>query len=136
VLAQCRQLLHAAFQRFHGHEVDTHRDAFCFAFARATDAVSAAVAAQRILALHTWPEGATVRVRMGLHTGEPQRTIDWSYQLLDANEQRLFRWLSVFVGGCTLQAIEVLCATLDTQTPAIAVLDTALDLVHQSTDVG
>ncbi len=76
VLAQCRQLLHAAFQPFHGHEVDTQGDAFFFAFARATDAVSAAVAAQRNLASHTWPEGAAVRVRMGLHTGEPQRTAD------------------------------------------------------------
>src|SRR5438270_4000976 len=76
VLAQCRQLLHAAFQPFHGHEVDTQGDSVFFAFARATDAVSAAVAAQRNLASHPWPEGAAVRVRMGLHTGEPQRTAD------------------------------------------------------------
>src|SRR3989440_190041 len=76
VLAQCRQLLHAAFQPFHGHEVDTQGDSVFFAFARATDAVSAAVAAQRNLASHTWPEGAAVRVRMGLHTGEPHQTAD------------------------------------------------------------
>src|SRR6266567_5287783 len=63
VLAQCRRLLHAAFQQSHGHEVDTQGDAFFFAFARATDAVSAAVAAQCSLASHTWPEGAAVRVR-------------------------------------------------------------------------
>jgi predicted ATPase/class 3 adenylate cyclase/DNA-binding CsgD family transcriptional regulator len=74
VLAQCRQLLRTAFQQYHGHEVDTQGDAFFFAFARATDAVSAAVAAQRILASYTWAKGAVVRVRMGLHTGEPQRT--------------------------------------------------------------
>jgi predicted ATPase/class 3 adenylate cyclase/DNA-binding CsgD family transcriptional regulator len=74
VLAQCRQVLRTAFQEFHGHEVDTQGDAFFFAFARATDAVSAAVAAQRTLASHTWPEGAAVRVRIGLHSGEPQRT--------------------------------------------------------------
>src|SRR6266567_7176635 len=76
VLAQCRQLLRTAFQQSQGHEVDTQGDAFFFAFARATDAVSAAVAAQRILASHAWPEGAAVRVRMGLDTGEPQRTAD------------------------------------------------------------
>src|SRR6266516_7264177 len=76
VLAQCRLVLRTAFQQSHGHEVDTQGDAFFFAFARATDAVSAAVAAQRILASHTWPEGAAVRVRMGLHTGEPRRTAD------------------------------------------------------------
>jgi len=84
VLAQCRQLLHAAFQPFHGHEVDTQGDAFFFAFARATDAVSAVVAAQRALASHAWPEGVAVRVRMGLHTGEPQRTAD-GYVGLDAH---------------------------------------------------
>src|SRR6266536_3720636 len=33
-----------------------------------------------------------------------RNTIEWSYQLLSAWEQRLFRWLSVFVGGCMLQA--------------------------------
>ncbi len=76
VLAQCRRLLHTAFQQYHGHEVDMQGDALFFAFARATDAVSAAVAAQRALASYTWPEGAAVRVRMGLHTGEPQRTAD------------------------------------------------------------
>jgi len=32
--------------------------------------------------------------------------LDWSYHLLSAREQRLFRWLAVFVGGCTLQAVE------------------------------
>ncbi len=46
VLAEYRQLLRTAFQRFQGYEVDTQGDAFFFAFARATDALSAAVAAQ------------------------------------------------------------------------------------------
>src|SRR5437660_5093995 len=76
VLAQCRQVLRTAFQQFHGHEVDTQGDALFFAFARAIDAVSAAVAAQRALASHSWPEGVAVRVRMGLHTGEPQPTAE------------------------------------------------------------
>jgi predicted ATPase/class 3 adenylate cyclase len=71
VLAECRRLLREAFQQWNGHEVDTQGDAFFIAFARATDAVSAAVASQRALADHPWPEGAVVRVRMGLHTGEP-----------------------------------------------------------------
>ena len=71
VLAACRQLLRAAFQQYHGHEVDTQGDAFFVVFARATDAVAAAVAAQRALVNHPWPVGVAVRVRMGLHTGEP-----------------------------------------------------------------
>src|ERR1700680_3785937 len=68
ILTECRQLLRAAFQQWNGHEVDTQGDAFFVAFARATDAVSAAVAAQSALVSHLWPEGALVRVRMGLHT--------------------------------------------------------------------
>jgi class 3 adenylate cyclase len=54
-----------------GREVDTQGDAFFFSFERARDAVAGAVAAQQELAEHTWPDGAEVKVRMGLHTGEP-----------------------------------------------------------------
>src|SRR5437763_12166823 len=71
VLAQCRRLLRTAFQTYNGYEVDTQGDAFFVAFARALDAVSAAVVAQRIIFTSSWPEGGVVRVRMGLHTGEP-----------------------------------------------------------------
>lgn len=39
-----------------------------------------------------------------------RRTIAWSYDLLQPDEQRLFRRLSVFVGGFTLEAAETLCA--------------------------
>ena len=41
-----------------------------------------------------------------------RNTIRWSYDLLHAQEQRLFRRLSVFVGGCTLEAVEALYAAL------------------------
>src|SRR5437764_8506267 len=71
LLEEYRQLLRAAFQQWNGHEVDTQGDAFFVVFARATDAISGAVAAQRALASHSWPEGVVVRVRMGIHTGEP-----------------------------------------------------------------
>jgi DNA-binding CsgD family transcriptional regulator len=42
-----------------------------------------------------------------------RNTIEWSYELLTEEEQRLFRRLSVFVGGCTLEAVEVLYDLLD-----------------------
>ena len=38
-----------------------------------------------------------------------RHTIQWSYDLLSQEEQRLFRWLSAFVGGCTLEAAEAVC---------------------------
>ncbi len=41
-----------------------------------------------------------------------RNTLAWSYDLLDLQEQRLFRRLSIFVGGCTLEAAEAVCAAL------------------------
>ncbi len=72
MLEEYRQLLRIALHRRSGHEVDTQGDALFGAFARATDAVWAAVEIQRAITLHAWPNGVTVRVRMGLHTGEPE----------------------------------------------------------------
>src|ERR1700681_2133236 len=66
VLADCRHLLRQMFVQYNGYEVDTQGDAFFVAFARATDAVAAALAAQRVLAAHPWPAGATVRGRVGV----------------------------------------------------------------------
>lgn len=73
ILQECRRLLRRAFGQWHGQEVDTQGDAFFVVFARASDAVGAAVDIQRALATHPWPQDAMVRVRIGLHTGEPQR---------------------------------------------------------------
>jgi class 3 adenylate cyclase len=68
-LAAHQRLVRQAVERHGGVEVDTQGDAFFFAFQRASDAVRAAIEAQRTLAEHEWPDGAAVRVRMGLHTG-------------------------------------------------------------------
>src|SRR5947209_12488113 len=67
-LHEHRRRLRAAFAGHGGIEVDTQGDAFFIAFARASNAVAAAAAGQRALA------GGPVRVRMGLHTGEPRLT--------------------------------------------------------------
>ena len=74
MLREYRRLLRAAFQQWNGHEVDTQGDAFFVVFERAADAISAAVTAQRALQNAPWPDGAIVRVRMGIHTGELQST--------------------------------------------------------------
>jgi predicted ATPase/class 3 adenylate cyclase len=68
VLVEHRRVLRDAFQQHSGVEVDTQGDAFFVAFARATDAVAAARAAQTALA------DAPIRVRVGIHTGEPIAT--------------------------------------------------------------
>jgi predicted ATPase/class 3 adenylate cyclase len=72
VLGEHQALLRAAFAAHDGAEVDTQGDAFFVAFPSAPQAVAAAAEATHALASHSWPEGATLRVRMGLHTGTPQ----------------------------------------------------------------
>jgi len=59
-----------------------------------------------------------------------RNTIAWSYQLVDVEVQRLFRRLSVFVGGCTLQAIEAMAAALDGE--AGGVFEAVASLLDQS----
>jgi class 3 adenylate cyclase len=71
VVSAHRRLIRETFGEHGGTEMDTQGDAFFFSFARARDAVAAAVDAQRALREHAWPGGRDVRVRMGLHTGEP-----------------------------------------------------------------
>ncbi|MFI5273190.1 MAG: adenylate/guanylate cyclase domain-containing protein, partial [Ktedonobacterales bacterium] len=71
-LGEHQALLRATFAAHQGAEVDTQGDAFFVAFASAPEAVACAVEATRALAAHPWPPGASVRVRMGLHTGTPQ----------------------------------------------------------------
>jgi class 3 adenylate cyclase len=66
-----RRILRERLSEAGGREIDTQGDAFFFSFTRAREAVAGAVAGQRALAEHEWPDGAEVKVRMGLHTGEP-----------------------------------------------------------------
>ena len=66
-----QRILRKAFVENGGHEIDTQGDSFFVAFRRAKDAVYAAIAGQRGLAEHAWPDEARLRVRMGIHTGEP-----------------------------------------------------------------
>jgi predicted ATPase len=67
-LAEHRRLLREVFGKHGGVEVDTQGDAFFVAFSRARDALAAACGAQRVLA------DGPIRVRVGLHTGEPLLT--------------------------------------------------------------
>jgi predicted ATPase/class 3 adenylate cyclase len=71
VLAEHQRLLRAAFEQGNGQEVDRQGDSFLVAFSRARDAVGAALAAQLALRKYAWQYDASLRVRMGLHTGEP-----------------------------------------------------------------
>jgi len=71
LLEEHRRLLRAAFSAHDGVEIDAEGDAFFIAFSSAQSAVEAAAAGQQALARHPWPNDNEIRVRMGLHTGEP-----------------------------------------------------------------
>ena len=75
-LSAQRALQRTAFASHGGREMGTEGDSFFVVFASAADAVDCCVVAQRALAEHDWPDGVAVRVRMGLHSGEPVRHED------------------------------------------------------------
>jgi class 3 adenylate cyclase len=71
VLSRHRRIVRECFAAHDGVEMDTQGDAFFFVFRRARDAAAAAVEVQRAHVAEAWPVGEEVRVRIGLHTGEP-----------------------------------------------------------------
>ena len=76
VLGEHNRILRQAFAAHGGIELGAEGDALFVAFTSAAEAAAAAAAAQRALAAHGWPAEESVRVRMGLHTGEPTATAD------------------------------------------------------------
>jgi YVTN family beta-propeller protein len=93
-------LLRAAVAAQGGAEVDTQGDSFFFSFRGAKDAVAAAAAAQHALLTHPWPDAAALRVRMGLHSGEPAVGEDGRYVGLAVH--RAARIASLARGGQVL----------------------------------
>ncbi len=97
-LTEHRRLLRGAFTGHGGVEVEMQGDSFHFAFPFARDAVTAAVAGQQALQAHEW-EAQPIRVRIGLHTGEPMQT-DGLYAGLDVHHAA--RVMSAAHGGQVL----------------------------------
>jgi len=111
---------------------------FCIRLDGLPLAIELAVARVKVLS----PQALLTRLthRLQVLTGGPRNvperqqtmhnTIMWSYDLLSTQEQKLFQRLAVFVGGCTLEAIEALCTTLDGE--AQQVLDGVTSLLDKS----
>ena len=95
-LARHDALLRSAIEEARGHVFKAVGDGFCTVFTEAADAVAGAVAAQRALLAEPWPEGLTVRVRMGLHSGAcVQRDADYFGPAVN----RVARLMAVAHGG-------------------------------------
>src|SRR5262249_2195469 len=74
LLKDVRGILRAAVSGAGGREIDARADEFFGVFQRAGTAVEAAVAVQRDLAVRKWTEGLEVRLRIGIHSGQPTLT--------------------------------------------------------------
>jgi DNA-binding NarL/FixJ family response regulator/class 3 adenylate cyclase len=71
VIVDHRAIVRAALRERGGYEVDCRGDEFFLAFSRPRDALETAIAIQREHGSHAWPPERPVRVRVGIHTGEP-----------------------------------------------------------------
>ena len=84
LLGDHRRLLREAVEQAHGHVVDHRGDEFFVVFDDPCRAAEAITAAQQAFATHSWPEGVELRVRVGLHTGQPTFR-DGAYYGLDVH---------------------------------------------------
>jgi DNA-binding NarL/FixJ family response regulator/class 3 adenylate cyclase len=109
VIGDHRRLVRDAVEERGGYEIDCRGDEFFLVFARPDDAVATALAIQRQHESHGWPGERPVRVRMGIHTGEPAVEED-DYVGIDVHH--VARLCSVGHGGqvllsqATLDALE------------------------------
>jgi class 3 adenylate cyclase len=73
-LADLRRLLRATVHEYGGREVDTRADEMFAVFEQARSGLDAALTIQRKVRARAWPEGLSIRIRIGLHTGRPTLT--------------------------------------------------------------
>src|SRR5512145_2492262 len=74
LLNDVRGMVRIAVLRASGREIDARADEFFAVFERPAAAIEAAVAVQRALAKHSWPDDVDVQVRAGIHSGRPTLT--------------------------------------------------------------
>jgi class 3 adenylate cyclase len=99
LLAGHHALIRSGLAAHDGKEVDTQGDAFFAVFSSPTACMAAVTQMQRALAAHAWPAGEHVRVRMGVHTGEAEKT---AAGLVGLDVHRAARVAAVGYGGQVL----------------------------------
>lgn len=101
-LVRHNRLLRTAIEQNDGYIFKTMGDAFCAAFSESTDAINAAIEAQRALTQEDWPDGARISVRMALHTGAAELHED---DYVGPPLNRVARLLSAGHGGQVLLSL-------------------------------
>ena len=120
LLAEHHRLMRAALDQHAGREMDTQGEAFFAVFARAKDALAAAIAAQRAHTAHDWPDKVEVRVRMGIHTAEPEVVGDRYFGL---GVHRAARLCAVGHGGQVLLSRSTAGLVDEDELPGVAMRD-------------
>ena len=113
-------LLQEAFDAHSGRVVDSQADSFFVVFPRVRDAAAAAAAAQRAIGAQEWPRGVKVRVRMGLHAGEPQVSDD---RYVGLGVHRAARICAVAHGGQVLLSEAAASLLADNEPPDLSLRD-------------
>jgi predicted ATPase len=121
LLERHRALVREALTAHGGVEIQTEGDAFFAVFDRAPMAVAAAADAQRRLHAEPWPDGAAIRVRMGLHTGEGMLDADGAY--VGAAVHRASRIGAAGHGGQVLLSTTTAALAGDTLPEGVSLLD-------------
>jgi len=130
LLADHHALIRSGLAAHDGREVDTQGDAFFAVFSSPTACVAAAMEMQRALAAHAWPGGEHVRVRMGVHTGEAEKT---AAGLVGLDVHRAARVAAAGYGGQVLLSGTAAALVRDALPPGAALADLG---VHRLKDLG
>ena len=129
-LARHDRLLRAAIEQCGGYVFKTIGDAFCAAFATASDALAAASEAQKALGAESWEMDAPLRVRMALYSGAAEdRDGDYFGQPLN----RVARLLAAGHGGQVLLSLTAQELIQDALPPNVTLLDLG---EHRLKDLG
>jgi predicted ATPase len=119
-MARHDQLVRSAVEAHGGYVFSTGGDGFAVAFARAGDAIAAAVDAQSVLAGELWPTSLVIRVRVGLHTGEAAER-DGDY--FGSAVNRAARLMGLGHGGQTIASAATADVVADTLPPEVKLVD-------------
>jgi predicted ATPase len=121
------EAVRSAMEAQGGYVFSTGGDGFAVAFARAGEAIAAAVGAQRELSGESWPADAVIRVRMGLHTGEVEER-DGNY--FGSAVNRAARLMALAHGGQLVASAATADVVADTLPPGVKLIDLGMHLLH------
>ncbi len=130
VLAAHHGLIRSFLAAHGGEEVDTQGDAFFAVFSSPRACVAAVLEMQQAIRAHAWPAGEQVRVRMGVHCGEAERT---AVGLVGLEVHRAARVAAVGYGGQVLVSETAAALVRDWLPPGVSLADLG---VHRLKDLG